>query len=361
MPRALPPLPRQLFGYQSAAVRSALLQTDHYYLAEADRLTAQLQEIRRTCASAQIGVALAEEAMDIAEAALGPLPRPEPGEAPRTGRDAFPFPPPILRFRRALLGVKPAAAEHALQELVVSWEGKIAALLVEVAATEADEKALFARLDQVRRRLAAAREVQQLSTPDREERHGALILLRPGHKPGPRPGIARRRGPAPQWRPGMIEEVPGPLPRPRTAGIETFTLPVAGAARTPVPLDLPPVRPTRATAETVAAPVAVAAAAAFSTQPFEPQPAEQVRPAVPESDDPDAAKQLSHGVGARITQLYNRFLAGKVLGTDLYLPTGELLAARSTPITLELTSQAELGGVLPALIANMTIPGLAER
>ena len=67
--------------------------------------------------------------------------------------------------------------------------------------------------------------------------------------------------------------------------------------------------------------------------------------------------QIQLGLSNRLEVLFQRFLVGKLLGADLLLPSGQLLAVSGSEITRDMVQVAEENGVLPGLIAHMVLPG----
>lgn len=88
---------------------------------------------------------------------------------------------------------------------------------------------------------------------------------------------------------------------------------------------------------------------------------EEATPAASAVQPPVVAHQVAAGVRLRLQTLFERFLTGKVLGADLLTAEGEILAARDAEITYELVQKAEAAGLLPSLIAHMTLPGISEE
>lgn len=113
-------------------------------------------------------------------------------------------------------------------------------------------------------------------------------------------------------------------------GGDVLPPPAWGSAEDDVPVPTTPDEPT--------------AAPAFASAPA-PAPARPARPAA-RSEEPAA------GLGKDVLM----FLEGKIVGTDIYDASGNLLAAAGTPIDSGLVARAEAAGKLPDLIVYMTLP-----
>lgn len=70
--------------------------------------------------------------------------------------------------------------------------------------------------------------------------------------------------------------------------------------------------------------------------------------------------QESQGIKQEIDQIKNRYIIGKIAGSDLYDQKGQLIVRKSEEITSEIIEHAKQAGLLSNLIVNMKIPGLGD-
>lgn len=221
------------------------------------------------------------------------------------------------------------AMAHYLRELDAEAERKREQLFSRLNAAKRLVRESLAAFEEV---LSQAEKLAAAPTPEAEEAAvaggpgsgGRVLPFRPaareadpaavpsGVTPVTATFITPRRDPAavaPRWRPGTVglKSVVEPAPEPQPLAPETLPAPAAAM----------PEKPARGTAP----------------------------------EDP-----VNVGLQRRLQRNVTRFLEGKVVGSDLHVPGGRLLAARGTPITPELAQQAEAEGVLSELILHMTWP-----
>ncbi len=161
-------------------------------------------------------------------------------------------------------------------------------------------------------------------------------------------------------------------PPPALEDSHATTVPVsAGPARTSLFATASPAEPETAAPPGVA-PRSAAAGAPEGDAPVEAVPAAATAVSAPSAPGGDAppkiaqpapapsAAQMAAGIKGRLALSMARLLDGKVVGTDLRDDGGNLVAARGTPITSEVTAKAEAAGLLPDLILHMVWPEEVE-
>lgn len=338
--------PRAWFGYRPGAVRAAWARIEEHYRQIADELTAQMAH-------------------------------PAAGPASVFGLERLKLEAPRPRIPMMPFGYQVQAVEAALAELHRLWRADLEWLAAELTRREADMYAALMSPGQAGASVAAKEaSVVVAETPVVAEERPAVVEDTPVAEvppqpveapPAPRPASRvvplRRRSevaeaaparprPLGAWRPGLIEEYDGvyetaPAPQPRPAETARLALNRAPAPSTRAGMPEPGTAPA-ASSQSTPAPLPMPAAVPIPAQ----VPAAQAAPGL------DA--QVQQGLAGRLELLFQRFLVGKAVGVDMVLPTGQVLASRGALITRELVQQAEEAGLLPVLIANMTIPGMTE-
>lgn len=336
-------IPRAIWGYRPAAARRMLAELEERCAREEQRLTGRLEELRSGNGALR----------RLAEAAgLGGLsahlPLPAPADGPGVGEADF------QGLGMAFLGYQPGALRARLASLREEWGGRLKELRGETRRLESEREAVLSLIGAIPRphtppspgdpvlEMAAAVTVLPLPPANLPSpgRSAHALRLAPANPTAPRRGGGHR------WRPGAVEDEEGSAPA--ESGVKR---PGTGGRIQPVRAALPdqdcpaPDQPSQAPA----------GPAVQSAEPSH-GPATAGRPGAEQVKDP--RPQVEGGVRQRIEILFQRFLAGKVLGADLVTGEGELLAVRGTAITYELMQKAEAAGLLPSLIANMTLPGM---
>lgn len=322
---------RSIWGYRPAAARRMLAALEARCAEEKQRLAGRVEELRsgnRLLRQAAVSAGLDPASTD--------------GTAPPQAIAAADAGTPDLdALGMTILGYDPADLLRVVEHSQSRWSLELGKLRAEVAGFEAERSALLALIgsglvspipagagDPVQE-MAAALTIPPALTPDRATAGrppSALRLAVAGPAP-PRP--ATQGG----WRPGAIEEEGS------RSGQEASRGTAASGGR---------IQPARAVSQDPPA-----------DSPPNPAPV-RASLAVPDSQQAGGT-QVEAGVRQRLRLLFQRFLAGKILGADLVTADGEVLAARGADITHELVQKAEAAGALPSLIAQMTLPGMAEE
>lgn|GEM_PF-7051490 len=373
---------RHVIGYHPETVVTAVVGLERFYL------RAQQQLLARRNAAEDL-ISLLDPAVDALERLLkaaglsdqGPTPlEPAPSEP-----IALPSPGDRPFFPLVLFGYWPQQVERDLQRFQTEWQGELKALVAEVERLEVARSALVHRLLVADRRLREARlnvNVAHLAMARQPEK---VVPIRRKERQVVPPALIQAVN-APRamevWRPGMVEV---------SSAAETFTMAgptegftagagyrpdaprrtlapdpgVLAAAATQAPTGVGWPVPTAGVMAPPTIPEATPAPVDTESPVSAPGAPPTVEPATTPAEagtPPDGAEaQLQAGLKNRIEILFRRFLTDKVLGADLFGPGGEVLATKGTPITRELVLKAEQAGVLPSLIAHMTLPELQNE